>query len=155
MSYPPCDDGAVNDSQTTSKQTKYIIMKSYEVLRQVFKPVGCKNVAAELGLSLSLIHQWSRAQDGQSEKLNPLDRVVQLAALPDGEELLEWLCRQAGGSFVRRAQLPAQVRRWLDQITAEWKGLLKPESRNNQAGGSRCKHRLAGGRCGFPHATRN
>jgi len=99
-------------------------MESHVVLRRAFKKVGCKKVASELGLSVSLIHQWSRVRDGKSEALNPLDRVAQLVALTKDERLLDWLCRQAGGRFVRQAEMPPLVRGWVEQITAEWKALL-------------------------------
>jgi hypothetical protein len=69
-------------------------------LRAVFKKPGCKNVAAELNLSLSLIHQWSRARDGGSDALNPLDRVAALMQFTRDQRLIEWLCEKAGGRFV-------------------------------------------------------
>ena len=183
MSNPPCDDGAVNDIQITNKQTKDIIMKSYELLRQVLKKVGIKQMAAELKLSPSLLYQWSRAEDGQSAALNPLDRVVQLAALPGGVALLEWLCRQAGGRFVRGKELRALACQECERRIAElrsivtaadgskqpgdrrWKlgvgGKNHLPSANSQlpgaraAGGSRCQHRRADGRCGWRAARRN
>ena len=130
-------------------------MESYEVLRRAFKTVGCKNVAAGLKLSPSLIHQWSRARDGQSDAANPLDRVAQLVALTGNDELLDWLCAQRGGRFVRRSEMPSLVQRWWGQMKAEMERLLKAEASPAPPGGSRCRHWRAGGRCGFPHAARN
>jgi hypothetical protein len=75
-------------------------MKSHELLRQVFKKVGCKNVAQELKLSLSLIHQWSRPRGGRSDAINPLDRTAELLRLTGDLRPLHWLCEQAGGYFV-------------------------------------------------------
>lgn len=71
-------------------------MKSYEVLRRMFKKVGCKNIAWELKLSLSLIHQWA-----QGTVRNPLDVVARLMDFPGGQALLDWLCRRKGGYFVK------------------------------------------------------
>lgn len=143
-------------------------MESYKVLRRAFKTVGCKNVAAGLKLSPSLIHQWSRARDGQSDAANPLDRVAQLVALTGNEALLDWLCAQRGGRFVRRSEMPSLLQRWVAQITAELRGLLKAENPSpghrppaplsgarETPEGFRCRFRRAGGRCGFPHAARN
>jgi hypothetical protein len=75
-------------------------MESHEVLRAAFKKVGCKNVAQELKLSLSLIHQWSRPRGGRSDAINPLDRTAELLRLTGDLRPLHWLCEQAGGYFV-------------------------------------------------------
>ena len=130
-------------------------MESYEVLRQAFKKVGCKTVAQELRLSVSLVHQWSRGNHGHSEAVNPLERMAQLVALTGNDELLDWLCAQRGGRFVRRSEMPSLVQRWWGQMKAEMERLLKAEASPAPPGGSRCRHRLPGGRCGFPHAARN
>jgi len=158
-------------------------MKSYEVLRLVLKKAGIKQVAAEFKLSPSLLYQWSRAQDGHSAAINPLDRVVQLMALPGGEALLDWLCRQAGGTFVRREQLPAHLGRCWKQMLTEMEALLSAGDGNKQmgdrswklghspnsqrpsanchrpgageSGGARCRYRRADGRCGWRAARRN
>ena len=167
----------------TAVRNERLIMESYEVLRQAFKPLGCKNVAAELKLSRSLIYQWSRGKQGKSEAFNPLDRVAQLVEL-GGEELLNWLCRRRGGRFVPADKLPAHAGRCWEQMKAEMEKLIKagqtkkrmgdgswqlgvggkpnlpsavsqfptPDSQlpgSRASGGSRCKHRLPGGRCGF------
>ncbi|MEY4916407.1 MAG: hypothetical protein RL616_320 [Verrucomicrobiota bacterium] len=86
-------------------------MKSYEVLRCLFKKVGCKKIAAELMLSLSLIHQWA-----QGTVRNPLEVVARLMDFPGGQALLDWLCRRKGGYFVR--ELPLKVWRKLTLVKA-------------------------------------
>ena len=55
-------------------------MQSHEVLREVFKKTSAKQIAADLGLSLSLIYKWTEppAEDAGSGSNNPLDRVGQL-----------------------------------------------------------------------------
>jgi len=75
-------------------------MKSYELLREVFKKIEPKNVARGLKLSLSLIHQWSRQRDGRSDARNPLDCIVEIMRLTDDLRPLQWLCEQFGGYFV-------------------------------------------------------
>ena len=93
-------------------------MESYEVLRKAFKPVGCKRVAQELQVSLSLVHQWSRGHHGQSDAMNPLERTAQLVALTGNDELLEWLCAQRGGFFVKNTA-PKPSPQKLELIAAE------------------------------------
>ena len=80
-------------------------MKSHEVLRRSFKKVGCKNVAAELKLSQSLVYQWSRGRAGKSEARNPLDVVGQLVQITGDRELVQWLCAQADGFFVANPKI--------------------------------------------------
>jgi hypothetical protein len=89
-------------------------MESHEVLRTAFKRVGCKNVAAEMRLSLSLIHQWSRGNGGKSAADNPLDRVARLLEVTADRRLADWICAQQNGFFVEnppaqkaRAELPS------------------------------------------------
>ena len=75
-------------------------MKSYEVLRQAFKKAGCKKVAAEMNLSLSLVHQWSRGSSGKSVARSPLDGTAQLQQITGDLGMVQWLCAQADGFFV-------------------------------------------------------
>jgi len=77
------------------------LMESHEILREVFKKVGCKTVAAEMNLSLSLIHQWSRGIDGKSAAANPLDRMAQLLEVTADRRLADWICAQQNGFFVK------------------------------------------------------
>ena len=83
-------------------------MASYELLREVFKKPGAKNVAQELNLSLSLIHQWSRPcpHDNRSEAINPFDRVEALIQFTGDQRLAQWVCERAGGFFVRNVAVP-------------------------------------------------
>jgi hypothetical protein len=77
-------------------------MESHEVLREAFQQTSPKEIASEMGLSLSLVYKWSQPGDGKGSGVeNPLDRVVQLVRLTKNPRLVEWLCQQAGGYFVR------------------------------------------------------
>jgi hypothetical protein len=81
---------------------------SHEVLRGAFKKQGCKRVAQELKLSLSLVHQWSRPlQSASGNAINPLDRVLAIVLVTGDLSPLEWLCARAGGRFV---SLPKPIR---------------------------------------------
>ena len=52
-------------------------MQSHELLREVFQKCSPKQVAAELGLSLSMIYKWAEPGDpaAGSGSTNPLDRI--------------------------------------------------------------------------------
>ncbi len=77
-------------------------MDSHDVIRKAFKHRGPKEIAAEMGLSLSLVYKWAQPNtETGSGSRNPLDRVNQLRELTGDLGLLEWLCHQAGGFFVR------------------------------------------------------
>lgn len=77
-------------------------MESHEVLRKVFEKVSPKAIAAELGISLSLVYKWAEkpSVDGTGSR-NPLDRIATLMELSQDESIVEWLCQQAGGCFLR------------------------------------------------------
>ena len=76
-------------------------MESHEVLRNAFQKTSPKAIAAELGISLSLVYKWAEKQseDGSGSR-NPLDRLLKVIELSGDPGILEWLCRQSGGYFV-------------------------------------------------------
>ncbi len=78
-------------------------MESHEVLRQTLEKSSPKEIAAELGVSLSLVYKWSQPNDdeGGSGTTNPLDRVVRLFKVTNDDFIIHWLCRQTGGFFVK------------------------------------------------------
>ncbi len=77
-------------------------MESYEVLRDALQKTTPKAVAAELGVSLSLVYKWAeKPSDQNSGSKNPLDRVQQIIELSEDNGILDWLCRQQGGHFVK------------------------------------------------------
>jgi hypothetical protein len=77
-------------------------MHSHELLREVFKETSPKQVAADLGLSLSLIYKWSEPPDDQagSGATNPLDRLEILIRTTNDLRLVQWICQRAGGFFI-------------------------------------------------------
>src|ERR1043166_4764473 len=76
-------------------------MKSNELLRQVCKKKGFKNVASESGLALSCIYKWCEPDGGKaSGALNPLERVALLLQITNDPRLAQWVCECAGGYFV-------------------------------------------------------
>jgi len=78
-------------------------MESYELLREVFKTTSAKQVAADLDLSLSMIYKWAETPDPVegSGAINPLDRISALYRSTQDRRLLQWICQQAGGFFIR------------------------------------------------------
>ena len=80
-------------------------MESHEVLRRAFSKTSPKAVAADLGISLSLVYKWAEKQsDDGSGSRNPLDRLLKIVELSGDLGVIEWLCQQTGGYFVRNPQ---------------------------------------------------
>jgi hypothetical protein len=77
-------------------------MESHEVLRRALRKTSPKAVASDLGISLSLVYKWAEkpTDDGSGSK-NPLDRLLQIIELSGDTGIVEWLCRQQGGHFVK------------------------------------------------------
>lgn len=105
-------------------------MESHEVLRKAFAKTSPKAVAADLGVSLSLVYKWAekQAEDGSGSR-NPLDRLLKIIELSDDTTIIEWLCRKSSGYFVRNPEsnctqglevLPAT-----NEIVGQFSGLLQ------------------------------
>ena len=77
-------------------------MQSHELLREVFQQCSPKQVAAELGLSLSMIYKWAEPPDptAGSGSTNPLDRIDALLRCTNDRRLVQWICQRAGGFFI-------------------------------------------------------
>jgi hypothetical protein len=105
-------------------------MQSHELLREVLKKAGAKPVAAELGLSLSMIYKWAEPQENSagSGVANPLDRLVSLYRCTKDRRLIQWICQQAGGFFILNPKTnqphPAYLIPATNQIVQEFADLL-------------------------------
>jgi hypothetical protein len=76
-------------------------MQSHELLREVFQKCSAKQIAADLGLSLSMIYKWAEPDDGTgSGTVNPLDRVEALWRCSRDPRVVQWICQRAGGFFI-------------------------------------------------------
>jgi hypothetical protein len=77
-------------------------MQSHEILREVFQQCSPKQVAAELGLSLSMIYKWAEPPDpaAGSGSTNPLDRIEALLQCSNDRRIVQWICQRAGGFFI-------------------------------------------------------
>lgn len=76
-------------------------MESYEVLRQALRKTSPKAVAADLGVSLSLVYKWAENPTEDSSGKNPLDRLLQIIDLSGDNGIVDWLCQRQGGCFVK------------------------------------------------------
>lgn len=77
-------------------------MESHEVLRKALEHANPKEISSELGVSLSLVYKWAqRADELGSGTVNPLDRVLQIHRISGDDMVIHWLCRKAGGFFVK------------------------------------------------------
>ena len=77
-------------------------MQSHELLREIFQKCSPKEVAADLGLSISMIYKWAEPpeNDAGSGASNPLDRIEALIRCTDDPRLVQWICQRAGGFFI-------------------------------------------------------
>lgn len=82
-------------------------MHSHELLRQVFQTTSPKQVATDLGLSLSMIYKWAEAADNESASgaANPLDRIEALMRSTRDLRIVHWICQHAGGFFIRNPKV--------------------------------------------------
>ena len=110
-------------------------MESYEIFKEAFKNCSPKEIASELGVSLSLVYKWAQEQsESGSGSRNPLDRLLQVIQLTEEMRLIDWLCEKSDGYFVRNPPSSCkqgfQVLPATNEIVAQFSGLL---SRISQA----------------------
>jgi transposase len=105
-------------------------MQSHEILREVFQQCSPKQVAAEMGLSLSMIYKWAEPPDPQagSGSTNPLDRVEALLQCTKDKRIVQWICERAGGFFILNPKIhqphPAYLIPATNEIVQEFADLL-------------------------------
>jgi hypothetical protein len=76
-------------------------MQSYEVLSGVIHKGNAKEIAAAMGLSLSLIYKWAEPSEAGSGAANPLDRIEALVRSTNDPSVVQWICERAGGFFIK------------------------------------------------------
>jgi hypothetical protein len=105
-------------------------MQSHELLREVFQKSSAKQVASEMGLSLSMIYKWAEPPDEASGSgaANPLDRMEALVRATDDPRLVQWVCERSGGFFIKNPKAnwphPYHVIPATNQIVQEFADLL-------------------------------
>ena len=126
-------------------------MKSHELLREVIEKCSPKQMASDLGVSLSLVYKWAEPQEETgSGATNPLDRVEALLRCTNDDRIVQWLCERAGGFFIRNPKVhwahPEFLVPATNQIVQEFADMLsaialaagdnkisKPEAKNIRA----------------------
>jgi hypothetical protein len=105
-------------------------MQSHELLHEVFHEASPKQVASDLGLSLSLIYKWAEPpEEGTgSGAANPLDRIETLLRSTNDTRIVQWICQRAGGFFIKNPKTMAPHPDFLipatNQIVQEFADLL-------------------------------
>jgi len=105
-------------------------MQSHEVLREVFQECSPKQVASQLGLSLSMIYKWAEPPDpaAGSGSTNPLDRIDALLGCTKDRRLVQWICQRAGGFFILNPKInkphPSYLIPATNEIAQEFADLL-------------------------------
>ena len=83
--------------------------RSDEVVKRAARAIGVKALAAELKLSPALVYKWCQPLDpndpDSSGARNPLDRVVDIVRATGDQDVVNWICHQAGGFFAPNPQI--------------------------------------------------
>jgi hypothetical protein len=104
-------------------------MKSHELLREVIEKCSPKQMAADLGVSLSLVYKWAEPQEETgSGATNPLDRVEALLRCTGDDRIVQWLCERGGGFFIKNPKIhwphPEALVPATNQIVQEFADML-------------------------------
>jgi hypothetical protein len=106
--------------------------KSNEVLRDASRELGVKAVAADMGLSKSLVYKWCEPKlaDLGSGSDNPLDRIQRFYDITKSQEVIQWVCELAKCYPVRNPEVTAQdppepVLRITQRILSDFSALLE------------------------------
>ncbi|MCK6439673.1 MAG: hypothetical protein L6Q71_05665 [Planctomycetes bacterium] len=89
---------------------------THEALKDCIEKAGVKKVAGALGISSSLVYKWCQPPDDEkgesSGAANPLDRMLTIYELSGDSEIIQYLCRRAGGFFTENphAKTKAELR---------------------------------------------
>lgn len=87
-------------------------MRSYEVLKRAADGIGVKALAAELKLSSAMVYKWcqesNRDDPDASGARNPLDRLADVVRATGSVEVVNWLCHEAGGFYVKNPDPPRE-----------------------------------------------
>jgi hypothetical protein len=122
-------------------------MKSHELLREVFQTHNPKQIAEEMGLSVSMVYKWAEPPEQGSGATNPLDRMASLVSSTGDERVVEWICKCADGFFIKNpktarhrsyAVVPATNR--VVQEFAEMLSIIAGAAVDNDITGSEAGH---------------
>ncbi len=104
-----------------------LVMQSHELLREVFDKKKPKEIAADIGLSSSMVYKWGEPNTAGSGIGNPLDRIEALLKSTGDHRLVQWICERAGGFFIinpKSTPHPHHLIPATNQIVQEFADLL-------------------------------
>ena len=111
--------------------------KSHLVLRDATRELGIKAVAADMGLSKSLVYKWCEPKLDAlgSGSDNPLDRLARLYEITRSHEIVAWVCELAACYPVRNPETqsdtpPEPVLRITQRILSDFSSLLENVSKS-------------------------
>ena len=104
-------------------------MQSHELLKEVLKKTSAKQIAADMGLTLSLIYKWAEPPQDEtgSGANNPLDRIEQLLRITSDARIAQWVCERAGGFYITNPKAkphPYQLIPFTNSIVQEFADML-------------------------------
>ena len=104
-------------------------MQSHELLKEVLKKTSAKQIAGEMGLSLSLIYKWAEPPSDEtgSGANNPLDRIEQLLRITGDARIPQWVCELGGGFFITNPKVKPDARQLIpttNSIVQEFADML-------------------------------
>ena len=76
-------------------------MKSHILLRKILKTPSAKEIARAMNLSVSTIYKWTECRARSSGIRTPLDRVVLLHRVTGDKSVINWICSEADGYFIK------------------------------------------------------
>ena len=102
----PIPTGPLGDCLAVAGGQHPSAMQSHELLKEVLKKTSAKQIAADMGLSLSLIYKWAEPPQDEtgSGANNPLDRIEQLLRTTNDERIAQWVCERSGGFFIHNSK---------------------------------------------------
>ncbi len=114
-------------------------MRSWEVLREAADRIGVKALASRLNLSTALVYKWCQepAKDDPSGSgaRNPLDRLKEVVDATEDQRVVNWLCNESDGFYVRNPAVePGETEEHLlmttQRVVMDFGGMLATISRS-------------------------
>jgi len=114
------------------------MQRSDEVLRKAVEPIGVKALSGRLKLSPALVYKWCQPHEpdnpDSSGARNPLDRLADIYDATRDPEVINWICRHAGGFFtpnpaVDARTLDAELLVGTQKLVKEFSDMLEEVSR--------------------------
>ncbi|MDP0501693.1 MAG: hypothetical protein Q7P63_16490 [Verrucomicrobiota bacterium JB022] len=104
-------------------------MESHEIVKQCLTQRSPKELAQELGVSVSLVYKWSQPTHAQhSGAINPLDRARQLDDVSGTQAVTRWMASKAGGFFLANPEVQDEAHRdyvtCMNQLVQEFADML-------------------------------